>query len=125
MFKDLLETPFEYGKMDCVILTQEAFRRYGIEIPLYNEIRQSLSSYNEASEKIDVEVSKWVEITNPKIPCLVAIKTGSSDFVNHVGVYVGNDRFIHITKRIGKVTIERLSNPIYSRRKFYTFNGDN
>ena len=125
MFRDLLSIPFEYGKMDCFILAREVFNRYGIDIPDYDPARQSVIRTRYKLESISQEVEKglisWIEIEEPEIPCMVVMSLGNSLFMHHVGVFIGEGKFIHITSQIGSVVIERLDNPLYANRKFYKF----
>jgi cell wall-associated NlpC family hydrolase len=124
MFKDLIGAPFEYGKMDCEILVQKVFGRYNIDIPDYNMARSAINLYN-AKERIDLikkEIAKWTEIEEPEVPCLVALSRFGH--VTHVGVYVGDGKFIHTTSTRGSVTIERLSSPLYRNTRFYRFNSN-
>jgi len=126
MFKNLIGIPFEYGKMDCWNLAIEVFKRYKIDIPKYNVARAAIDECNlkKVSELMEIKTNEWIECKEPSTPCIIAISLGVPGFINHVGVYIGNGRFIHTTNRIGSVTIERLSNPIYANRKYYTFNSD-
>ena len=36
--------------------------------------------------------------------------------VNHVGIYIGNNKFIHASSGAGKVVISSLDRPFYSQR---------
>lgn len=126
MYTDLLDKKYERGTMDCVILAQEVFRRHGIDVPVSDAARIAVDSID--SEKgqwnfiIDVIESTWKQVLKPEAPCLVAIF--SAGHANHIGVYIGDNRFIHVSKLRQYPTIERLDNPIYANRKFYTFNGN-
>jgi len=124
MFKDLIGIPFEYNKMDCWNLVLEVFKRYSIDIPKYNVARAAIDACNteKVSELMQEKTAEWTECKKPKVPCIIAFSLAG--FTSHVGVYIGNERFIHTTERIGSVTIEKLDNPIYANRKYYTFNSD-
>ena len=124
MFKDLIGIPFEFGKMDCEILAKEVFSRYGINLPDYGMARSAISKYipEDISKEMKKEFVNWVPIKEPEAPCLVAL--GRCDYINHVGVYIGDGKFIHTTITRGAVTIERLSNPLYRNRKLYRFNSN-
>ena len=69
-------------------------------------------------QETEKEIITWTELDEPEIPCMVAF---GSDVINHVGVYIGEGKFIHTTKRLGSVVIERLDNPLYGNRKFYRY----
>ena len=119
MYKDLLGIPYEYGKMDCVILVKEMFKRYGQEVPVSEAARTAVEAIDSQSGKdsfmLEVIEATWIEINKPIEPCLVVMSTAG--FYMHVGVYIGKNRFIHASKLRGYPTVESLDN------KFYTFYG--
>ena len=120
--EDLIGVPFknrgrsiEEG-FDCYGLVKEVFKRYGYNIPEYD------ADYNyddmcRVNELIEGNVHNypWREISEPKAPCLIAIRFGSPvGVVNHTAVYIGKGRFIHTRERIG-VNIDRISSPAWRR----------
>lgn len=121
MFNDLLFVPFEYGRMDCWGLVEEVYRRYGKKLPDINPARAAVKAvgYGNREKILTDESKKWLEINNPEAPCVVGFFNG--EFMHHCGVYIGDGRFIHTTKRIGFPVIERLDNPLHARRKFYKY----
>ena len=126
MFKDLIGVPFEYGKMDCEILTKEVFKRLGVKVSDDSFARQAIEHYDDEdfSKLMEQGLKRWEEINEPENPCLVALSLGASGFINHIGVYIGDGRFIHTTRMRGAVTIERIDNPLFRNRKFYRFNSN-
>ena len=127
MFNDLIGIPFEYGKMDCEILSREVFKRLGIEVSDDSLARQAIDRYNSEvnSKAMEEGLKRWEEIEEPENPCLVALSLGVPGFINHIGVYIGDGKFIHTTRMRGAVTIERIDNPLFRNRKFYRFDSDN
>ena len=126
MYRDLLGKKYESGVMDCVILGQEVFRRHGIEVDVSDAARTAVNAIDSDAGKAefitDVIESTWNLIDKPQVPCLVVIS--SIGFYNHIGVYIGEGKFIHISKLRQYPTIERLDNPLYANRKFYITNSD-
>lgn len=124
MYRDLLGKKYERGVMDCIVLAQEVFRRNGIEVPVSEAARSAVDAMDSENEQwkfiSDVIKSTWQEIDKPTAPCLVT--TFRAGYVDHVGVYIGNGSFIHISKLRQYPTIERLDNPLYANRRFYTYN---
>lgn len=57
---------------------------------------------------------KGIEISRSKLMAgdLVFFKSNDKGFA-HVGIYIGNDRFIHAPNRMSKVKISRLSSSYY------------
>jgi len=123
---DLIGIPFKYGETDCWWLAREVYGRYGKEIPEYVVSRKTFAEQNDLNcmkEIIEDKSVEWIEHDAPIEPCLVVMQFGLP-FYHHVGVYVGKGRFIHTSKIIGGVTIEKLGNLLYAKRKFYTFNSN-
>ena len=130
---DLIGVPFknrgrsmEEG-FDCYGLVKEVFHRYGHEVPEYNAPYNydDMCRVNELIEG-NIHDYPWKEISEPKVPCLIAMRFGSPvGVVNHTAVYIGQGRFIHTRERIG-VNIDRLSSPAWRRVivGFYEFVGD-
>ncbi len=100
--------------LDCYGLVKEVYKRYGYDIPEYSADYNDMERINELITG-NTKGYPWKKINEPKVPCLVAIRFGSPDgMVNHTGVYIGDDRFIHTRARIG-VNIDRLSSPAWRR----------
>ena len=125
MYNDLLKIKYEYGVMDCAILAQEVFHRYGMDVPVPDTARRALEIAETLSEESEVMLntinSMWTPISSPVEPCLVVV---TSFGWCHVGVYIGNNMFIHTSRLRKYPTIESLDNPLYAKRKFYTYNGN-
>jgi peptidoglycan endopeptidase LytE len=101
----LLGKPYRYGGMspkgfDCSGFVSYIFKISGISLP-----HQSAGQYGKG---IAVEKSKL--ITGD----LVFFRTGGSKRINHVGIYIGDDRFIHAASSRGIVT-ESLKSKYYSK----------
>ena len=133
MFNDLIGAPFvNKGRdintgFDCYGLVKEVFKRYGHNIPEYDDY----AHYNDMC-RINELISgnarhyPWKEIKEPKVPCLIAIRFGSPEgIVNHTAVYIGDGQFIHTRERIG-VNIDRIDSPAWNRVivGFYEYVGD-
>jgi len=110
---DLIGKPFDqdgYGpdKYSCYGLAVEVYKRFGFDIPRTNI---SVCACKEASQKEIQDHMKrsWVQTTMLEIPSAILITSSNPEFANHIGVYIGNDRFIHITMN-RNVVVDRLSN---------------
>jgi cell wall-associated NlpC family hydrolase len=128
-FNDLIGVPFKYGKTDCWWLVRKVFKRFGIDTPDYNVARNAVEQANYdlncAGRMMEEELNHWKPIDEPEIPCLVSMSLGIPGVYHHVGVYIGDNRFIHTTIARGAVTIERLDNILYGKRRFYKYNPHN
>ncbi|SDU26549.1 C40 family peptidase [Desulfobacula phenolica] len=111
-FSDLIGKPFcedGYGPngYSCYGLAVEVFRRYGIDIPRTNI---AVCACKQASQKeINNHLEKyWEPVSSLETPTGLIIQSTHPEFADHIGVYIGNRRFIHVTQN-RNVVIDRLS----------------
>ena len=110
---DLVGKPFQDGAMGpgkycCWCLALEVFRRFGVALPDYQENCDSVAS------GVADNRNKWVQVSGEiPVPALMVLKThGMPD---HVGVYIGNGRFIHAHETAG-VIINRTDHVFWKNR---------
>ena len=104
--RDYLGAPYVYGGQtpkgfDCSGLTSYVYKKHGVKLPR--------SSVKQA------QAGRPVRKKNLKPGDLVFFKTGRSARVSHVGIYIGNDKFIHAPGTGKKVTTASLSSNYYKR----------
>lgn len=107
--KNYLGTPYQYGapagqtrSFDCSSFTQFIFGQHGISLP-----RTSVGQY---------QLGQPVERTKLMKGDLIFFDTDFDGDVNHLGVYVGNGEFLHVSTSIG-VTISKFAgNPYWEPR---------
>ncbi len=89
---------------DCSGFTSYVCKKNGITIP---RTSRAQSTYG-----------KYVSRSNLKPGDLIFFDTSKrrKGYVNHVGIYLGNDRFIHASSAKKKVVITRLGKSFYSKR---------
>lgn len=122
---DLIGVPFVNGGrtveegFDCWGLCLEVFCRMGKELTDY---RVSCYDFEAAFASFDSERAAWIRHEWPDVPTpsVVAIRFNTPN-VNHVGVYVGDGKFLHTREKTG-VCIERADSPAWRHRieGFYT-----
>ena len=105
-FTAKLEEAFGPHAYNCYGLVWEVFKRFGIDIPKTNV------SVTACKEEIEREFNRhaskyWRKIKKAEAPCVVLIKSTISRFANHTGVYIGNNRMLHITVN-RNVCVDRL-----------------
>jgi cell wall-associated NlpC family hydrolase len=105
--KKYLGVPYRYGGttpkgFDCSGFTSYTFKKKNVKIP-----RTAAEQYKKG---------KAVSKKNLKAGDLVFFKTTSKKSVSHVGIYIGNNKFIHSA---GKgVTIASINDPYYWKSRY-------
>ncbi len=112
---DLIGKPFVDGGRgpdfyDCWGLASEVFRRFGIVIPDYRVGALDQTAIFNAYRQYQ---GAWRELApgDFPVPCLIFMKF-NSPVGNHVGVYIGGERFIHARAKTCSC-IERLDHPYW------------
>ena len=104
--KKLLNIPYRFGGssllgIDCSAYVQKVYGLLGIDLP--------------RSAREQFHIGETIDKDDLSIGDLVFFKTYAS-FPSHVGIYLGNDLFIHASSKNRKVTIDSLSSPYYLKR---------
>lgn len=104
--KKLLNIPYRFGGntlfgLDCSAFVQIVYGFIGIDLP-----RSAREQFNEGNPVKKEELS---------IGDLVFFRT-YTPFPSHVGIYLGNNLFIHASSKKKKVTIDSLQTPYYFKR---------
>lgn len=104
--RDYLGVPYRLGgtsirAFDCSGFVREVFRSVGIDLP------RTAREQFKAGREVDRDEISYGD--------LVFFKTYSS-YPSHVGIYIGNNYFIHASTKNGKVRIDSLDEPYYSKR---------
>jgi len=129
---DMIGKHYDAGRVGpCQRLVADVFERFGIPFPMADIAGQTAG---QVTDTLDAEIEKhtaalgdWEEIPEPVAPCLVVLRAHPR-FANHLGVYVGEGKFIHAKGRWdqgGIVCAERISHPVYRNNiaGFYRYKG--
>lgn len=105
--KSLIGIKYVYGGQsiqgfDCSGFTMYVFAKFGINLPHLAELQ--LKEGEEVPDKSDLVPGD-----------LVFFKTEGSAKVNHVGIYIGDGRFIHASSGYGSVRISPLDKGYYNQ----------
>ncbi len=110
--KNYLGRPYVYGasgpnSFDCSGFTGYVFNKFGVSLPRTAQ----LQGYSDIGTKI-------TKVSSLKAGDLVFFNTVSdSDSCDHVGIYLGDGKFIHASSGSAhKVTISEISSSYYSAR---------
>lgn len=107
----LIGTPYKYGGtspetgFDCSGLVQYIL---GLSSPITLP-RTSADMYREGGRRI--------ELSELKAGDLLFFRIGNSQRINHVAVYIGEDRFVHAPSRGNVVRVDPLDSPYW--RKYF------
>lgn len=104
--RKLLNIPYKFGGnsifgIDCSAYVKKVYGLLGVKLP-----RTAREQFN-SGETIDKD--------QLSVGDLVFFGTHAS-FPSHVGIYIGNDLFIHASSKGRKVTISNLDTPYFLRR---------
>jgi len=104
--KKLINIPYKFGGnsilgIDCSAYVKKVYGLFGVSLP--RTAREQFSE-GESVEKNELSVGD-----------LVFFRTYAS-FPSHVGIYLGNNLFIHASSKGKKVTIDNLETPYYLKR---------
>lgn len=103
-----LGIPYKWGEesakdgFDCSGLTMVVYRVNGIDLP--------------RNSRLQFKRGKDVSRDSIKAGDLVFFKTGKSNQVSHVGIYQGDDKFIHAPKKGKKIKVASLTNTYFQKR---------
>jgi len=107
LFKDLRNTPYVFGGgnpkrgLDCSSFTMYVYRKLGIKLP-----RTARAQFN-----VGVPVKK----NELKVGDLVFFRTYAR-FPSHVGIYIGNGKFVHFSSMFHGLAISSLNDRYFKKR---------
>lgn len=109
-YKDLIGIPFVDGGRDsrgydCWGLVMELFRRQGKKVKDYHIAAVDVDTI---AKTAFADESKWIRYDEPQEGRLVLLKLSPGCWANHVGMCLGNGKFIHAYLLTG-VCIDRLA----------------
>ncbi len=104
---DLKNTPYIFGGsnpkkgLDCSSFVQYVYKKFGIELP--------------RTARLQFKVGIPVKKEDLKIGDLVFFRT-YAPYASHVGIYIGNGKFIHFSSFYKGLSISSLNHPYFKRR---------
>jgi peptidoglycan endopeptidase LytE len=102
----MLEVPYRFGGttlwgLDCSGFVQKAFAFLNFDLP-----RSAREQFREGAKVAKADLSPGD---------LVFFRTYAK-YPSHVGIYLGDNRFVHASSREKKVTVDSLDTPYYVKR---------
>ena len=92
------------GTFDCSGFTSFVYKKTGVNIPRTSRNQSKYGKYIKRQELKEGDLI-FFDTSRP-----------AKGVVNHVGIYIGNNKFIHASSAKKKVVITSLSKPFYSQR---------
>lgn len=103
-----LGRPYQFGSegnaFDCSGLVRTVFADMGVELP---HSAREIATLGDRVGRDELEPGD-----------LVFFHTSSRRYATHVGIYVGEDKFIHAASRGGQVQVDSLSEAYYAQHYF-------
>lgn len=102
----MLEVPYRFGGttlwgLDCSGFVQKTFSFLNLDLP-----RSAREQFREGTKVAKADLSPGD---------LVFFRTYAK-YPSHVGIYLGDNRFVHASSREKKVTVDSLDKPYYEKR---------
>jgi cell wall-associated NlpC family hydrolase len=102
----MLSVPYRFGGttlrgLDCSGFVQKTFAFFNLDLP-----RSAREQFREGAEVAKADLSPGD---------LVFFRTYAI-YPSHVGIYLGDDRFIHASSRDRRITVDSLDTPYYMER---------
>ncbi|HRS06905.1 MAG TPA: peptidoglycan endopeptidase, partial [Candidatus Ratteibacteria bacterium] len=99
---NFINTPYRYGGLsqngiDCSGLVKKSYEAVGISIP------RTSREQAKKGEIIPISAMKPGDV----------IFFGNKGVVNHVGIYIGDNKFVHASREFGKVVVADLNDKYY------------
>ena len=97
--KKYLGRRYRFGGFDCSKFTQTVYKKHHKNIP--------------RTARGQAKVGKHIKKSKLKKGDLVFFKNTYKHGISHVGIYIGNNKFIHASSAAKKVTISSLNKAYY------------
>lgn len=93
--------------LDCWGLCSEGLKKYGYYVPKF-----VVDAYDiQLIEKhICIESKLWEEISEPEEPCVVVMRLGTANHVNHCALYIGDNQILNTREKTGSC-LDRIDRP--------------
>jgi cell wall-associated NlpC family hydrolase len=109
LFHDLIGMPFAVGgrgpaEYDCFGILYEVSRRQGINLPDYPSTD---SAHQNARQALEAMQQGWLHVSEPRPGDAVLFRGG------HVGVFLGQQWFLHSSEQVGCAVLEKLNSPLW------------
>jgi len=100
--------------VDCWGIVYLIYRdRLGVELPVYTDQYKNTEDEKELSALINNEKLSWVEVEEPEMFDVLVLRLKGRPM--HVGLYIGNGRFIHCMENVG-TTVEKMNSMAWKDR---------
>ena len=118
-YNNYIDIPYKDGGrdragLDCWGLVRLVYSdQYGIELPSFSTAYSTVKDTARTGELIAQHKEQWEPLTQPEPGCVVLMRVLGSE--THVGVYIGEDKFLHIRSGANSV-VESISSAKWQHR---------
>ena len=115
----LLGTPYVHGKTDCIMFVRECYLHvFGVELPATCTAAQNLST-NSTFKKSGWSATKITSVSDLQPGDIICWNDEKVSYCTHVGIYVGNGRFIESSSSAGHVQYNSFGVSTASYTSYY------
>lgn len=124
-YNKYIDIPYKDGGrdlegLDCWGLVRLVYKeQYGIELPSFSDSYTTAKDTDHLHELISRHREQWDKLSSPVEGCVVLLRIFGTD--THVGVYLGNDMFLHVREGTN-VAVENINSPTWKTRVVGYFN---
>lgn len=117
----LISVPFveggsDYSGMDCWGFVREYFKLNTPSVILPNiNIHCGIADSEQIGVFVNRYKSNFIKVSTEVFPSIIVIKYNDPIYANHVGVFLGGNKFIHTRRKVG-VSIDSIDSPAWRRK---------
>lgn len=107
----------DYSGLDCWGLVRLVYsEQFNIILPSFTEQYTTAEDLDLINETISYYKDGWEQVQEPEIGTIILFRVMGT--LSHVGIYIGDQKFIHARHGVGSVIVEKLDSVQWANRIF-------